>query len=133
MLPLMALSPMNSFELWQREWGEYLENKFEKILPKLTDRLPSRCLTRREETALSRLHIGHSHVTGLFLLKGEGLLFLVCFDEPLSLEHILLLFSDLIDIRRKYCNVNTLKVLFKEVSSDIIFNLLKEINISYKL
>ena len=61
------------FELWQREWDQYQypRNKLHKILPKLTDRLRSRCLTRREETALSRLHIGHSHVTHLFLLKEE--------------------------------------------------------------
>ena len=54
-----------------------------KILPNLTDRLPSR-LTIREETALSRLHIGHLYATHVFLLKGEGAPFCV------SLEHILL-------------------------------------------
>ena len=59
-------------------------------------------------------------------------------DEPLSLEHILLFCSDLTDsdMRWKYFNVDS---LFKEVSSDIIFNFLKwnwkvkEINIFYKL
>ena len=66
------------------------KNKFHKILPKLTDRLPSLCLTRRKETALSRLRIGHSHVTQLFLLKGEGPPFCVSYDELLSLEHMLL-------------------------------------------
>ena len=40
---------------------------------------------------------------------------------------------DVIDIREKYFNVTSLKVLFKEVPSDIIFNFLKEINIFYKL
>ena len=43
-------------------------------------------------------------------------------DERLSLEHILLSCSYLIDIREKYFNVDSLKVLFKEISSDIIFN-----------
>ena len=38
---------------------------------------------------------------------------------PLSLEHILLFYSDLIDIRKKYFNVDLLKVLFKEISLDI--------------
>ena len=47
-------------------------------------------LSRREETALSRLHIGHSHVTHLFLLKGEEPPSRVSCDEPLSLEHTLL-------------------------------------------
>ena len=74
------------------------QKQFTKILPKLTDRLPSRCLTRREETALSRLHIGQSHAIHLFLLKGEEPPFCVCCNKPLSLEHILLFCSDLIDI-----------------------------------
>ena len=29
------------------------------------------CHSEGEETALSRLHVGHSHVTQSFLLKGE--------------------------------------------------------------
>ena len=41
--------------------------------------------------------------------------------------------SDLIDIREHYFNVDSLKVLFKDVSSNIIFNFLKDINIFYKL
>ena len=104
-----------------------------KILLKLTDRLPSRCLTRREETALSRLYIGHSHVAHLFLLKGEEPHLCVSCDEPLSLEYILLSCSDVIGIREKYFNVNSLKVLSQEVFSDIIFNFLKEIDIVNKL
>ena len=55
------------------------ENKLHKILPKLTDHFPSR-LTRREEAALSRLHIGHSHVTHFFLLKGTDPPFCVSCD-----------------------------------------------------
>ena len=124
-------------ELWQREWDEYHENKLHTILPKLNERRPSRCLTRREETAssLSRLHIGHSHVTQLFLLKGarEEPPFSAACDEPLSLEHIVLFCSDLIDFREKYFNVDSLKLLFGDISSDTILNFLKEINIFYKL
>ena len=68
------------------------------------------------------------------MLKGEEPHFCVSSDEPLSLEAILLSCSDLIDIRQKlYFNVNSLKVLFNDVSSDIVFNFLKEINIFYKL
>ena len=67
------------------------------------------------------------------LVEWRGATFCVSCDEPLSLEHILLSCSDPIDIRQKYFNVNLLKVLFKEVSSDIIFNFSKQINIFYKL
>ena len=50
----------------------------------------------------------------------------------MSLQHLLLSCSDLIDIRQKYFNVNPLKVLFKQVSSDMIFNFLKKNTIFYK-
>ena len=59
----------NIFELWQHECGIDPEYKWHKILPKLTDQLPSRCFTRREDTALSRSHIGHSHGIHLFLMN----------------------------------------------------------------
>ena len=45
-----------------------------------------------------------------------------------SLKIILLFCLDLIDIGKKYFNVNSLKV-FEEISSDVIFNYLKDINI----
>ena len=68
----------------------------------------------------------------MFFLKGEATPFCVSCDEPLSLEHICC--SVLTDIRRekKYFKVASLKVLFEELSSDIIFNFLKEINVFYK-
>ena len=55
--------------------------------------------------------------------------------DPYHWNIIIFLFcSDLIDNREKYFNVYLLKVLFKEISSDIVFNCLKEIiNMFYKL
>ena len=68
------------------------------------------------------------------LVEGRGAAFFcVSCDEPLSLEQIVLFCSDLIDIREKNFNVDSLKVLFKEVCWNIIFNFLKERNIFCKL
>ena len=58
LIPFSDLKPrLNNyiFELWQREWDVYPRNKLHNIFPKLADCLPSRCLSIREETALSRL------------------------------------------------------------------------------
>ena len=41
--------------------------------------------------------------------------------------------ADLFDIREQYFNINSLTVFFKVVSSDIVFNFLKEINMFCKL
>ena len=69
LIPFSDLKPClnNYINLWAlATWvGKmYPQNKSHKILPKLTDWLPS------QETALSHLHIGHSHVTHLLLLNG---------------------------------------------------------------
>ena len=55
-IPFFDLKPRlnnDNFELWQREWDEYPQNRLHKILTTLPGRLPSCCLTRREDTALS--------------------------------------------------------------------------------
>ena len=41
--------------------------KFHEILPKLPDKLLSFCNTRKENTVLNILHIGHSHLTHSFI------------------------------------------------------------------
>ena len=100
------------FELWQREWHEYPKNKLHKIVSTLTDRLPSRCLIRREETALSRLHVGHSRVTHLFLLKGESPPCSASSTNPFQWNIFYF------PVRIGLISDKTLKVLFKEVSAD---------------
>ena len=62
--------------------------------------------------SLSRLHVGHSDVTDLFLLRGEEPPFCVSCDDPLSLEYIWLFCSDLIDI--------TEKILQGRLSEDVV-------------
>ena len=69
----------NIFELWQHECDKDPEYQLHKILPILTDQLPSRCFTRREDTALSRSHIGHSHDIYLFLMNSFHLNIFCCF------------------------------------------------------
>ena len=57
--------------LWQSEWDKEKEkNKLYEILPKLKDRnkLKGKTKNRKEETILSRLHIGHSWVSHSFIL-----------------------------------------------------------------
>ena len=58
-------------ELWQLEWDEFPENKLHRIFPELKDCTTCPRTNRREETVISRLHIGHSYITHSFLLKGD--------------------------------------------------------------
>ena len=126
-------------ELSQHEWtSEGIPrrkvNKLWVIQPDRSDPLPMIATNRREESVLTRLHIGHSHLTHSFLLKEEEEI-PVCIgcDENLTVEHILLHCWDFYDIRRKHYSAENLKVLFRDVPPDKIFDFLKEINIFNKI
>ena len=68
LVPFSDLKPLTSkyvCEVWQREWDEagLISNKFHEILPRISGKLLSFCNTRKENTVLNRLHIGHSYLT----------------------------------------------------------------------
>ena len=74
LMPFSDLKPLTAkyvYQVWQKEWDETgsVSNKFQAILPKHPDKLLSFCNTRKENTALNRLHIGHSCLTHSFILR----------------------------------------------------------------
>ena len=81
---------------------------------------------RKEETVTARLHIGHSFITHFFSLKGEELPMCIGRDELLTIEHILLTCSDLIEIRKSHITALLLRVLFQDISPVKIFTFLKK-------
>ena len=77
LVPFSHLKPLTSkyvCEVWQREWEEagLVSNKFHEILPRLSGKLLSFCNTRKENTVLNRLHIGHLFDTFLYFEKRRG-------------------------------------------------------------
>ena len=66
-------------QVWQKEWDEaaIVSNKLHEILPKLSDKLLF-CKTRKENTVLSRPHIGHSRMNHSFVLKKRRTSCLCC-------------------------------------------------------
>ena len=83
---------------------------------------------RKEETVTARLHIGHSLLTHSFLLKSEEPPVCIGCDKRLTIEHILLTCSDF-EIRESHFTAKSLRMLFKDISPEKIFNFLKGINI----
>ena len=76
LMPFSDLKPLTAkyvYQVWQREWDEtgLVSNKFHEILPKLPDKLLSFCNTRKENTVINRLQIGHSYLTHIFILRKE--------------------------------------------------------------
>ena len=82
---------------------------------------------------MARLHIGHSFITHSFSLQGEEPPMCIGRDELLTIGHILLTCSDLIEIKESHFTVQSLCMLFQDISPEKIFNFLKEINIFGKI
>ena len=78
---------------------------------------------------MAQLHISHSFIINSFLLKGEEPPMCIRCDKRLTIEHILLTCSDLIEIRESHFTAKPLPMLFKDISPEKIFNFLKVINI----
>ena len=68
-LDLKSLTAKHGYQVWQKEWDEtgLVFNKFHEILPKLPDKLLSFWNTRKENTVLNRLRIGHFYLTHPFI------------------------------------------------------------------
>ena len=75
----------------KKKWDEtgLVSNTFHEILPKLPDKLLSFCNTRKENTVLNRLHIGHLFDTFLYFEKGRGSC-LRCMGAVITVKDILI-------------------------------------------
>ena len=127
LIPFSDLKPRTNkyiLELWQSEWDEFPENKLYQIFPVLKECISCPRKNRKEETVMARLHIGHSFLTHSFLLKGEKPPMCIGCDKRLTIEHILLTCSDFIEIRESHFKAKSLRMLFKDISPEKIFNFL---------
>ena len=99
-------------QLWQSEWDEFPENELRQIFPTLKECVVCPRSNRKEETVMALFDIGHSFITQSYSLKGEEPPMCVGCDELLTIEHILLTCSDLIEIRQNHFTAQSLCVLF---------------------
>ena len=116
-MPFSDLKPVTAkyvYQIWQKEWDETVSasNKFHEILPKLPDKLLFFCNTRKENTVLNRLHIGHSYLTHFFILRKEVT---VACNAVITVKHIER--ADLLEIRKKDYEERSLNSLFLESNS----------------
>ena len=117
------------------EWDEtgFVSNKFHEILLKLPDKLLYFTNTRKEDTVLNRLHIGHSYLTHSFILRKEEVPVCVACNAVITVKHILIECVDVLEIRKKYFKERSLYSLFQNVILEIIFDFLQEIGVFYKI
>ena len=92
-------------------------NKFHEILPKLSDKLFYFCDTRKEDTVLNRLRIGHSYLTHCFILTKEEAPVCVACNAVITARHILIDCADLLEIRKKKYFEESFVFTFSECNS----------------
>jgi len=116
---------------WQLEWDSQIHNKLHTIQPNIGPWPLCQRESRREEIVLTRIRIGHSHLTQRYLLCGDVQPECVACVCPLTVQHILIECADFMHIRRKYFSVPSMRELFEKVSPSKIFSFLKEIELFY--
>ena len=137
-MPFSDLKPLTAkyiHQVWQKEWDEAMivSNEFHGIFLKLLDKLLTFCNTRKEDTVLNRLHIGHSYFTHSFLLKKEESPVCGACNTTITVKHILIECADLVEDRKKYFEDRSSYLLFRNVNPENIFDYLKEIGMFYKV
>ena len=71
--------------------------------------------TRKENTVLNRLHVGHSYLTHSFIWrKDEAHVCFAC-NAVITVKHILIECGDLVEIRKKYFEERSLSSLFQNL------------------
>ena len=80
-----------------------------------------------------QIRIGHAYFSHFFLLRGEDKLECVGCQAPYSVRHVLIECADLILIRDRYYQVQSLKELFDTVSVPKIIAFLQEVNFFNKI
>ena len=96
---------------WQQLWDENPRNKLFQIRPILKEKKLDPNNTRREETTLTRLRIGHTRLTHSFILKEEPLPKCQCGNQY-SIKHILIECTKLNHTRKKFYKSNSMKEQF---------------------
>ena len=105
-MPFPELKPLTAkyvYQVWQKEWDE---------TGLVSDKLLSFCNTRKENTVLTRLHIGHSYLTHSFILGKEEAAVCVACNTVITVKHNLIECADLFEIRKKYFEEKSLYSLF---------------------
>ena len=102
--------------IWQTEWDMQGDNKLKSAKQLLSDTLRMESRTRREESVLCRLHIGHSFLSHAYLLKREDPPECVPCHEHLTIKHLLLDCIDTNEKRKIYFNASFMKDLFHDVN-----------------
>ena len=107
---------------WQELWDQCEHNKLHAIHPVLGEWKGGSRNNRREEVVLARARIGHTHMSHSYLLKGEDVPECVGCCSFFTVKHFLVECDDYAHIRRRFYNVDDIKLLFEKISPTTILD-----------
>ena len=118
---------------WQNYWDNFQNNK-QKIMPQIGKSPKNQTkMSRKEKATLSRLRIGHSHITHSYLLKKEEAPYCIPYQQPYTIKRILTEYIDLKPIRQKYYQTTNLKLIFYQINPKKLLRYIKEVHIYNKI
>ena len=110
---------------WQSSWSMETANKWHSINRKVNTRVPIHSSSRREDVVITRLRLGHTHLTHSFLLSNS-------LNPPCpfcgidtSIHHILITCPLYDNNRSLLSSPNSVSSLFRENSSQTIIKLIR--------
>lgn len=138
---IKTLSKNLLLEKWNSNWLDTpLTNKLRNIKETTTEWITSNRASRREEIVLTRLRIGHTFLTHLYLFKQENPP--ICdfcqsnhTNIQLTIKHIFLECTALVNARRKFNIQSSLRLNLgdEEVAIQNSINFLREIDVFSKI
>ena len=99
---------------WQQLWEKTSHNKLFQVQSLLKERMLDPYNTRKEETTLARLSIGHARLTHSFILKDQPSPKYQCGNQY-TIKHILIECTKLTNIRRRFYNIDNMRELFRKI------------------
>ena len=128
-IPYTDLKPIISKILhtkWQQWWDMNIHNKLFQIQPTLGEWRPAFRTSRREHVIISRLRIGHTRLTHVFILKQEPQPQCLTCLTTCTVKHILVECRAFAAIKKRYFKVTSLTELFENVKIDDVLSFLRE-------
>ena len=107
---------------WQEDWNMEVNNKLHVIKLSVRERVPLHSYCRREDVVITRLRLGHTHLTHSHLLSGDSPPLCNYCDTKLSISHVLLVCPLFAHSRRKLSSAHTLAQFFRKNSDLDIIN-----------
>ena len=116
------------FSLWQASWSRELDNKLLPIKPSVFYRTLLHSPVRKFDTIITRLRIGHTHLSHSHLLSGSSAPLCPHCLSPLTIDHILISCPSLNGFRSRLSRTSDLHSFFLHNSCASIIDFLNHSN-----